>query len=101
MPDRPWASRAADQGGLRREEPADLPHRERAGEAPGNRRDRRSGAPAGGAGMNTTTEAPPAITALRSKDLLGIAELSPDEINLILDTAEAMKEIGSRPIKKV
>jgi aspartate carbamoyltransferase catalytic subunit len=51
--------------------------------------------------MNTATEAPPAITSLRSKDLLGIADLTPEEINLILDTAEAMKEIGSRPIKKV
>jgi aspartate carbamoyltransferase catalytic subunit len=35
------------------------------------------------------------------KDLLGIADLSTDEINLILDTAEAMREIGQRPIKKV
>ncbi|HEX5109477.1 MAG TPA: aspartate carbamoyltransferase catalytic subunit [Vicinamibacterales bacterium] len=43
----------------------------------------------------------PAITSLRRKDLLGIADLSPDEIALVLDTAEAMKEIGSRPIKKV
>ena len=41
------------------------------------------------------------ITALRTKDLLGIAELSREEIILILDTAEAMKEVGSRPIKKV
>ncbi|RPJ54415.1 MAG: aspartate carbamoyltransferase, partial [Acidobacteria bacterium] len=40
-------------------------------------------------------------TRLRSKDLLGIAELTPAEILLILDTAEAMKEIGLRPIKKV
>jgi aspartate carbamoyltransferase catalytic subunit len=40
-------------------------------------------------------------TRLRGKDLLGIAELSPAEILLILDTAEAMKEIASRPIKKV
>ena len=38
---------------------------------------------------------------LRGKDLLGIAELSPEEIRLILDTAVAMKEIGTRPIKKV
>src|ERR671924_2339650 len=51
--------------------------------------------------MNPITAAPPAISALRSKELLGIADLLPDEINLILDTAEAMKEIGSRPIKKV
>ena len=43
----------------------------------------------------------PAVTSLRSKDLLGIADLAPDEISLILDTAEAMKEIGSRTIKKV
>ena len=35
------------------------------------------------------------------KDLLGIADLSRDEIVLILDTAEAMREIGERPIKKV
>jgi aspartate carbamoyltransferase catalytic subunit len=43
----------------------------------------------------------PAVTALRHKDLLGIADLEPDEIELILDTAEAMKEVGTRPIKKV
>src|SRR5262249_16550033 len=42
-----------------------------------------------------------AVTALRSKDLLGIADLRPDEITLVLDTADAMKEIASRPIKKV
>ena len=35
------------------------------------------------------------------KDLLGIAELSREEIYSILDTAEAMREIGQRPIKKV
>jgi len=44
---------------------------------------------------------PPAVTSLRSKDLLGISDLTPDEITLILDTADAMKEIASRPIKKV
>jgi aspartate carbamoyltransferase catalytic subunit len=43
----------------------------------------------------------PAVTALRRKDLLGIADLTPDEISLILDTAVAMKEIGTRQIKKV
>src|SRR5262245_61996272 len=42
-----------------------------------------------------------AVSSLRGKDLLAIADLSPAEITLILDTAEAMKEIGSRPIKKV
>jgi len=35
------------------------------------------------------------------KDLLGIDDLTRDEIYLILDTAEAMREIGQRPIKKV
>jgi aspartate carbamoyltransferase catalytic subunit len=35
------------------------------------------------------------------KDLLGIADLSSDEIYRVLDTAVAMREIGERPIKKV
>jgi len=43
----------------------------------------------------------PAVTSLRRKDLLGIGDLSSEEITLILDTAEAMKEVGTRPIKKV
>ena len=41
------------------------------------------------------------VTALRSRHLLGITELEPAEIELILETAVAMKEIGTRPIKKV
>ena len=49
------------------------------------------GAPAAGAGPSR----------LRGKDLVGIAELTPDEILLILDTAVAMKEVSSRQIKKV
>jgi aspartate carbamoyltransferase catalytic subunit len=40
-------------------------------------------------------------TALRSRHLLGITELDPEEIDLILQTALAMKEVGTRPIKKV
>jgi aspartate carbamoyltransferase catalytic subunit len=35
------------------------------------------------------------------KDLLGLRELSSDEINFILDTANAFKEVGTREIKKV
>jgi len=35
------------------------------------------------------------------KDLLGIADLSPEEIRLILDTAESFREVAERPIKKV
>jgi aspartate carbamoyltransferase catalytic subunit len=38
---------------------------------------------------------------LQSKDLLTIEQLNVDEINLILDTAESMKEISTRDIKKV
>ncbi|MEO5894615.1 MAG: aspartate carbamoyltransferase catalytic subunit [Vicinamibacterales bacterium] len=46
---------------------------------------------------------PQAVTpkVLKSPHLLGIAGLDADEITLILDTAEAMKEIGTRAIKKV
>jgi aspartate carbamoyltransferase catalytic subunit len=40
-------------------------------------------------------------TTLRSRHLLGIEDLEPGEIDLILDTALAMKEVGARPIKKV
>jgi aspartate carbamoyltransferase catalytic subunit len=43
----------------------------------------------------------PVVTALKRKDLLGIADLTSEEISLVLDTAEAMKEVGERPIKKV
>ena len=35
------------------------------------------------------------------KDLLSINDLTRDDIYLILDTAEAMREVGERPIKKV
>ncbi len=38
---------------------------------------------------------------LKRKDLLGIADLAPEEITLILDTAASVKEISRRPIKKV
>jgi len=41
------------------------------------------------------------LTCLRSKDLLGTEGLSAEEIALILDTAEALRPIGERPIKKV
>jgi len=35
------------------------------------------------------------------KDLLGIADLTPDDIYRVLETADAMREVGQRPIKKV
>ncbi|HEX6179409.1 MAG TPA: aspartate carbamoyltransferase catalytic subunit [Thermoanaerobaculia bacterium] len=42
-----------------------------------------------------------AASALKSKDLLGIEPLTPEEITLILDTAEGFKEVSERPVKKV
>jgi aspartate carbamoyltransferase catalytic subunit len=35
------------------------------------------------------------------KDLLSIGDLTRDDVHLILHTAEAMREVGERPIKKV
>lgn len=37
----------------------------------------------------------------RRKDLLGLEDLSRDEIELILDTAESFKEVSTRKVKKV
>ncbi len=39
--------------------------------------------------------------AFNHKDLLGIREISVEEINTILDTAESFKEVSTRAIKKV
>ena len=41
------------------------------------------------------------MASLSHKDLLGIEQLSVDEINLILDTAEALREVSARAVKKV
>src|ERR1043165_5228373 len=51
--------------------------------------------------MTTSAEPPTAAVTLKSRHLLGIAGLDADEITPILDTDEAMKEIGGRAIKKV
>lgn len=40
-------------------------------------------------------------SALRARHLLGIEELTADEITLILDTAEGFKEVNERQVKKV
>ncbi|HXG43318.1 MAG TPA: aspartate carbamoyltransferase catalytic subunit [Gemmatimonadales bacterium] len=45
------------------------------------------------------SKAPP--TPPLPKDLVGLEELSADQIRLILDTAEPFKEVSERPIKKV
>lgn len=41
------------------------------------------------------------VKSLNRKDLLGLKDLSVDEIKLILRTARSMKEVASRPIPKV
>lgn len=40
-------------------------------------------------------------TTWNRKDLLGLRDLSADEINLILETADAFKQVGTREVKKV
>src|SRR3954470_12461958 len=40
-------------------------------------------------------------SSLKSRHLLGIEPLTPEEITLILDTAEGFKEVSERPVKKV
>ena len=41
------------------------------------------------------------MTAVLGKDLIGLASLTPEQIRLVLDTAEPFKEVSERPIKKV
>ncbi len=41
------------------------------------------------------------MQTLRRKDILGLEEMSAEEITLILETARSMREIIQRPIKKV
>src|SRR5262249_11572271 len=62
----------------------DVARPERAGAPDRDRRAGRSGDP-----------------GIMKKDLLSIDDLTRDEIQLVLETAEAMREIGERPIKKV
>ena len=40
-------------------------------------------------------------TSWNHKDLLGIQDLTVDEINCLLDTAAAFKQVGKRAVKKV
>jgi aspartate carbamoyltransferase catalytic subunit len=41
------------------------------------------------------------MASLSQKDLLGIVQLSVEEIRLILDTADALAQVADRPVKKV
>ena len=49
----------------------------------------------------TTTVQDVAVSPWMRKDLLGLWELSPDEIRLILQTAGSFREVSERSIKKV
>ena len=100
---RPRSSRVADQGGLRRKEPADCTRKAcRCGCSRLTARTRsfwklevgheydQPGSRSETGGHCPPTQGPPRH---RRAD--------PREIELVLDTAEAMKEVGTRPIKKV
>ncbi|PYO73798.1 MAG: aspartate carbamoyltransferase [Gemmatimonadetes bacterium] len=41
------------------------------------------------------------MNPILGKDLVGLEHLSPEQIRLVLDTAEPFKEVSERPIKKV
>ena len=41
------------------------------------------------------------MTSILGKDLTGLEHMTPEQIRLILDTAEPFKEVSERPIKKV
>jgi len=41
------------------------------------------------------------MASLSHKDLLSVEQLSVDDINLIVDTAESLREVAARPVKKV
>ena len=41
------------------------------------------------------------MPGLKRKDILGLREMTVEEIDLILNTAEALKDLATRPIKKV
>src|SRR6185295_4088639 len=91
-PDRPRRAGASHSGRHRR-------HRDHRGAGRSGRRAglraRRPGRGRAGAGRGMS--AAPSL----GKDLVGLEELSADQIRLILDTAEPFKEVSERPIKKV
>src|SRR6187401_1218079 len=47
------------------------------------------------------TASPKAAVRWQRKDLVGIRELSGEEISFVLDTADAFKQVGTRDVKKV
>src|SRR6476661_2527481 len=125
-PRRPGSSRAADPGGPRRQERADVAGGSRAGPARGDRRRGRGPDRAGGrarrsAGRMTVADRPrdgspdappiavPSVdsppdeqpVAWKHRHLLDVDVLSWDDIELVMRTTDAMREVLARPIAKV
>src|SRR5690606_37245799 len=80
-----------------RREPARRRTRARAGRPACRRADHHAAARI----MSDAGSATTAPATFLGKDLVGLEQLSADQIRAILDTAEAFKEISERPIKKV
>src|SRR5262249_13910921 len=91
---RPGPSRAADPTRLRRQELADRAGREGERAAGGDGRGRRGGDHAGGDDGGDERR-------MGMKHLLGVENLSREEMDRILDRAESFAEVGRRDIKKV
>src|SRR6185503_10083674 len=90
-PDRSGRPGAADSGGCGGED-----HR---GQARGT--DRRAARSGGRPGRGRAGQGGHLMAPSLGKDLIGLEELSADQIRLILDTAEPFKEVSERAIKKV
>src|SRR2546426_9846378 len=85
-------------GGPRRPGAADPGrHRRQGGEDGAGGRGRGAGRGARRAGPGGRGAWGEAMTAGLGKDLIGLERLSPDQIRLILDTAEPFKEVSERP----
>src|SRR5207248_832971 len=86
--------------GPRRPPPAH-PARHRRNQGRGERRRARGRAGRGARRERRSGSGAQAMIAALGKDLVGLERLSPEQIRLILDTAEPFKEVSERPIKKV
>ena len=91
-------SRAADSSRLRRKKFADRDARTNSGPPARNRQRTGRGL---AVKEEQVTRSAKTDTRWTRKDLLGLRELSADEINFVLETADAFKQVGTREIKKV
>src|SRR5256885_4337402 len=89
--------RAANSPRLRREKSADLSHRARARALARDGSRNRRGLVGERCEWNNDTVK---FNWIR-KDLLGLRELSAEEIHFVLETADAFKQVGAREVKKV